>query len=295
MPSKTVSLCLKCRRRTRNQKPKRRISELPPSKTTSGTVTFDDWMGAMTVVTIDGKVRAHVSYDGEEYGIFPLEDDIHAVARLVMPEGSTCGLDIVQESSTNGRSSNESTKPSSTDKESAREVGCAENSVRVLVLHTPRARATGENPQQEAQIGINQFNQAEVNSQVAGTLGRLELAGVEPYNLPNGGERPFDINLDLNDIVADPTAQALRAQFDADLVVVLTDGNYLTNTFRTIWGAAGNFTRNAAGNIIDLGLIDARSYAIVDIEHVSTARTFAHEVGHLFAMRHQTNAEHTGG
>ena len=271
---------------TKNKKPQAQVRDIRAASKQNyeWNGTFDDWMGDMTVVTIDGKVRAQVSYDGEEYGIFPIEDDIHAVVRLLSPEGSTCGLDIVQESSTNGRSSREPIKPSSNPKESAREVGCAENSVRVLVLHTPRARAT-RNPQQEAQMGVNQFNQAEVNSQVAGTLGRLELAGVEPYTLPNGNERANDIIGDLNDLIGDRAAQDLRQDASADLVVLFTEGNYNnSNTF----GAAGNFDPVT----LELGLIDERSYAIVEIEDVSNNRTFAHEVGHLFAMRHQTCAEY---
>ena len=258
---------------------------------------FEDYYGAMNVISENGNIRAHISYDGKEYGIYPLEDGIHAVVRLLLPDSTFqggCGLDAIRASSTEDHEEeppSENGKQGYTEGESSREAGCLENSVRVLVLHTARARATGFNPQQEAQLGINLFNQAEANSQVAGTLGRLELAGVVAYNLPNGNERQFNIEDDINDLIDDGQAQALRAQFSADLVVLFTDGNYINpQTGGNILGLAGNFDED-----FNIGLFDARSYAIVDIDRAQNNSTFIHEVGHLFAMRHQTCAEWNSG
>ena len=257
---------------------------------------FDDFYGFMNVVSVKGQIRAHVSYDGDEYDIYPLEDGVHAVAKLLPPDSTFqggCGMDAILASpadSSDYQYEHEHDEQGRSGAESSREVGCLQNVVRVLVLHTARARTVG-NPQAEAQLQINNFNQAEVNSQAAGTLGRLELAGVVPYNLPGGNERQFRIIDDINDMIADTRvggAQDLRDQFNADLVVLFTEGNYQDpDTRGRILGAAGNF--NPATR--DIQLIDARSYAIVDIQDAGNNLTFVHEVGHLFGMRHQTCAE----
>ena len=257
---------------------------------------FDDFYGFMNVVSVKGQIRAHVSYDGDEYDIYPLEDGVHAVAKLLPPDSTFqggCGMDAILASpadSSDYQYEHEHDEQGRSGAESSREVGCLQNVVRVLVLHTARARTVG-NPQAEAQLQINNFNQAEVNSQAAGTLGRLELAGVVPFEL-TGGETQFDIEDDLEELIAN--GQALRGQFNADLVVLFTEGNYIQRTvfgdFQT-FGIAGNF-RDAGGRRI-IELIDARSFAIVDIQEAGNNLTFVHEVGHLFAMRHQTCDEWT--
>ncbi len=262
---------------------------------------FDDFYGFMNVVSVKGQIRAHVSYDGDEYDIYPLEDGVHAVAKLLPPDSTFqggCGMDAILASpadSSDYQYEHEHDEQGSIGSESSREISCVERTVRVLVLHTARARGTNINPQTEAQLHINNFNQAETNSLAAGTLGRLELAGVVPYNLPNGNERQFRIIDDINDMIDDTRAggaQDLRDQFNADLVVLFTEGNYEDpDTRGRIFGAAGNF--NPATR--DIQLIDARSYAIVDIQDAGNNLTFVHEVGHMFGMRHQTCAEWDSG
>ena len=260
---------------------------------------FDDFYGFMNVVSVKGQIRAHVSYDGDEYDIYPLEDGVHAVAKLLPPDSTFqggCGMDAIlaalpDSSKQESEQGYEEDTPTDDGSESSREIGCVERTVRVLVLHTANARATTINPQAEAQLAINEFNQAEVNSQVAGNLGRLELAGVVPYNLPGGNERPFDIERDLNDLIADTRlggAQALRGQFNADLVMLFTDGNYQDGV-NFFFGVAGNYRDVGDNRIIEL--IDNRSFAIVEIDRARENFTFAHEVGHLFGMLHQTCAE----
>ena len=251
---------------------------------------FDDFYGFMNVVSVKGQIRAHVSYDGDEYDIYPLEDGVHAVAKLLPPDSTFqggCGMDAILASpadSSDYQYEHEHDEQGRIGAESSREVGCLQNVVRVLVLHTARARTVG-NPQAEAQLQINNFNQAEVNSQAAGTLGRLELAGVAPFEL-TGGETQFNVEDDLEELIAN--GQALRRQFNADLVVLFTEGNYQIGNAQ-ILGIAGNF-RNVGG-VRFLELIDERSFAIVDIQEAGNNLTFVHEVGHMFGMRHQTCAE----
>ena len=251
---------------------------------------FDDFYGFMNVVSVKGQIRAHVSYDGDEYDIYPLEDGVHAVAKLLPPDSTFqggCGMDAILASpadSSDYQYEHEHDEQGRSGAESSREVGCLQNVVRVLVLHTARARTVG-NPQAEAQLQINNFNQAEVNSQAAGTLGRLELAGVAPFEL-TGGETQFNVEDDLEELIAN--GQALRRQFNADLVVLFTEGNYQIGNAQ-ILGIAGNF-RNVGG-VRFLELIDERSFAIVDIQEAGNNLTFVHEVGHMFGMRHQTCAE----
>ena len=261
---------------------------------------FDDYYGTMNVVSVKGQVSAHVSYDGEEYDIYPLEDGIHAVVKVIPPDSTFqggCGMDAFLASPADSNEYHyeheyEHDEQGRDGAESSREIGCVERTVRVLVLHTANARRTNIDPQAEAQLAVNEFNQAEINSQVSGNLGRLELAGVAPYNLPGGNERPGLIDDDINDLIGDPTAQALRRQFNADLVVLFTDGNYQDGV-NLFFGWAGNY--RIVNGRPQIGLIDERSYAIVEIDRARETFTFAHEVGHLFGMLHQTCAENPAG
>jgi hypothetical protein len=77
---------------------------------------------------------------------------------------------------------------------------------------------------------------------------------------------------DLNTLVSNPIAQNLRNQYQADLVVLFTDG----------WYSDGK-TRGASKTVT---LENNLTYAIVELWHATSKKTFAHEVGHLYGCRH---------
>ena len=94
--------------------------------------------------------------------------------------------------------------------------------VRVLVLYTQDAQNIEADINNRIALAIAQVNQAYDNSQVSSSNVRLVLAGSKKIDF-NGTTR---INDDVSNLAANPVIQTLRSNFLADIVVLLTNGNY---------------------------------------------------------------------
>ncbi len=147
--------------------------------------------------------------------------------------------------------------------------------VRALVLFTPAAEATGMNMTDLANTARGQWLTAQLNSNV---VANLVIAGVEElaFDENDGGNNIFqDIQALRNSI----DAQQLRDQFEADIVLLFTDGDY----------------PGVGGIVAEIGPVDDEAYAIVQVANATATMTFAHETGHLFGARHQLGADNTPG
>ena len=135
--------------------------------------------------------------------------------------------------------------------------------VRVLVLHTAAA-AEICNPRNQAQLFIRQSNEIVFNSEAEV---RFELAGVE--ELVGFEELPSIANT-RNELRDNLNAQILRDSFRADLVVLLTDGNWTIGGI--VFGIAylNDWGREEFG------------YAVVEADAGGGRFTFAHELAHDF-------------
>jgi hypothetical protein len=139
--------------------------------------------------------------------------------------------------------------------------------VRVLVLFTPAAVAVEPNIQARANLAIQQSNQIFANSKISSRNARLVLAGVEILNFMESGNISNDRFLLRDNVIA----QARRNATSADLVVLMTNGNYI----------------DASGIVAAIGPDNANAYAIVEtLFSTSNQRVFTHELGHLFGARH---------
>jgi len=136
--------------------------------------------------------------------------------------------------------------------------------VRVLVLYTPAAASSGYNITSSVNTAFSQFLNASVNS---GVVTSLQLAGIQSINFTESS----DIIADLASISSNTTAQQLRNSYEADLVMMITDGNYF----------------NYSGRVAALGPNEALAYGIVEVDYVTSNYTFIHELGHLFGARHE--------
>jgi len=144
--------------------------------------------------------------------------------------------------------------------------------VRVLVLFTPAAQNTGQNINDVVDLALGQFVSAEVNSQV--TI-NLQLAGIQSLDFTETGVIDDDKVSLRNNI----TAQQLRNDFEADIVLLLTNGNY----------------PGVSGAVVQVGPSEPNAYGIVEIAHATSTLTFAHEAAHLFGCRHQIANDTTPG
>lgn len=138
--------------------------------------------------------------------------------------------------------------------------------VRVLALYTTKANRVS-NPSSVANSGIYLFNSAKNSSRVYNSDLVLELAGVRSLS---SFVESNDIGNDLERAQNDASIRVLRNQYQADLVVVLTDGNY------------GNTLGQAA--LFDYGNPNKGHVALVEANGGSWV--FPHETGHLLGCQH---------
>lgn len=123
-----------------------------------------------------------------------------------------------------------------------------------------------------ANTARSQWVSASINSSVVTSL---IIAGVEPLNFTETN----DISLDVVALRNNITAQQLRDNFEADIVLLFTDGNY--NGF--------------LGVVSQIGPDEDDAYGIVQVANATSTITWAHEAGHLFGARHDIGADPTPG
>jgi len=153
--------------------------------------------------------------------------------------------------------------------------------VRVLVLYTQLAENTGRNMREVANLSIGHWNTLRSSSQVRP---RLELANVLKLNDIRESDftrESIPIFALANGLADNVEAQRLRNQWNADVVVILT--NFLTVV-------------RANGSVAEVGPSKERAYAAVQVNDAAgNDFVFVHEMGHIFGARHETPADNTPG
>lgn len=236
-----------------------------------------DWFGT----TLDGLGSIYISRKGDKYhgyislpGIaeyqilsFGDQSEKHVLIKLVSSaeNSKVCGSDKKSEIA---NPVNAITDPISNGLKNAR-IGSCNTFVRVLVLYTPEAvQTTGININDLVYNCVGQFNSSIYRSNIT-SAAAITTAAILPFsfNLTSSMEN------DRDTLIINPTAQNLRNQYQADLVVLITQDH----PDPSLAGVAGTLT-----------LDNSRSYAVVEVQHAANSKTFAHEVGHLFGCHHRT-------
>jgi hypothetical protein len=140
--------------------------------------------------------------------------------------------------------------------------------IRVLFLFTNRAAVSGHNPATVANSVINELNASVGASETNQPTAEYENAGA--INIPSFITFT-DIDDDLDALVNDPIAQALRNENFADIVVLLTD--------------QPAYTFN--GTAKDIKTNNNNAYSIAQIAFANFGFTGSHEIAHLMGCRHQ--------
>ena len=153
--------------------------------------------------------------------------------------------------------------------------------VRVLCLFTPAAKATSTNLENLANTARAQWLTAQRNSAVRTNL---QIVGVKELNFietkRNRNQSGFKIiDADADRLKNDVMAQKLRDQFEADIVMLFTNGDY----------------PDVAGIVSEIGPLEDDAYGIVQVANATSTMTWVHEVGHLFGARHQLSQDNTPG
>ncbi|HYG38545.1 MAG TPA: zinc-dependent metalloprotease [Cytophagales bacterium] len=239
-----------------------------------GTIESDKFDGEIIILSKDGQITAHISIGEEVYQIYHLDGGLHTLVNI-----NTSALSGQCPSKSHKKEGVSSPKPEASedkDSEIKRSYACVAPT-RVLILSSPAARQVDSNISQTISLSIAQFNQALTNSSVA-NVQRLELAAYVPITF---SERQDQIFEDTDLLSTMPNVQNLRAQYKADLVVLLTNGNY--KEFST----GGSYY----GNVKNIGPSASDAFGIVEVTRASSKFTFAHEVGHMYGGRHENDTE----
>jgi len=220
-----------------------------------------DQYGSIVIFCEKGHVFGHIVIENQEYEIQSFDDKsvfIEFDHEYLLK--SKCGLE---------HKPNDSLLHNGSHDENLKGKSCT-GLVRVLVLYTSAAQGSVSNIYNTATLAVNQISDALNNSDIS--WGDLHVSKAATKHL-NFIEDPTDYSHDLYLLRTNTQAQQLRNQYQADLVVLLTD-----NVYPPIYGVAY------------IGPWDGGAYAIVEAPHATPNYTFAHEVGHLFGCLHEEDA-----
>jgi len=225
--------------------------------------TTKDGIGSVIILRDGTKYTGHFSLGGKREFQILSEDNQHILVRM---KPSVDGEKFCDATPTEKEKKNND-KPKVIS--GARIEECWDP-IRVLVLWTQNAEDTGLTPNDVISTAISQFNSSIYRSDIT-SAAVLTLAGSQRVNFTETDNNMQD---DWGTLASDATIQNLRNNANADIVVLLTDGNYGYAN-----GTVGNFSMNANS-----------AYAIVEIgDAVGDKKVFAHEVGHLFDARHDND------
>lgn len=145
----------------------------------------------------------------------------------------------------------------------------------LLVVYTSDA-ANGRNPSSIAATAVSEANVSYSNSNVGDPdliLAHTEQVGITESSTGNGAQR---IENDLNNLKNSTEVSTLRGQYEADLVVLFTAGDYPIPQAQIL---GKTDVTNAQ--------LSSEAFAVVDIDYATSGSyTLTHEVGHLQGGQH---------
>ena len=235
-----------------------------------------DQAGYMSIVSTDDGMSGFIQLNNKYFVLYPLYKSYCALFEYniaAMP-ADTCAT--------------VSSPPTALQSASSSIDYCAENSntnclytVDVLVLITPEARTWiggtfGNNWLNALAYVINgteTVNLAFVNSDINPRV-RTRYAALNDFAYTDLAD-PDVVQKDVTTLVNSTTANNLREQYRADLVVMLTNDRY----------------PNVAGATAILNQSGSNAYSIVEINSLLDPRfTYAHEIGHFFRADHNRSS-----
>ena len=226
-------------------------------------------IGSAIFISTKGEVSGIINVQYKQYLIHSLGNEQyvlveHDVKKLKTPH--VCGT-----------IDDKAKKPNS-KKQAATLAECRDNNIRILFVHSPAA-AQNFNINDIVNMGMAQLQQSLNNSQCWTNVelaGIREIGNIQEGGGPNGGTIGQRIESDRNELEINPNVQNARTLTQADLVVMLSNFNYVDANGGEIFGIA------------ELGGVDINPfYSVVQAEDALNFQTFVHEVGHLLGVRHQ--------
>ena len=231
--------------------------------------------GTVVLVNKKGKIAGIVRTYDRLYEISALKKDLYAVTEVdpakAPPESEQDY--VVEASSTDAEEAEAAPElnggfPSGPDdfaQSTAASGPTPRETQRVLILYNDDVADAVSDISGRASLAIQKANEAYSRSGISGYL-RLEMAALRWIDF----ETTSTPRNDVRNLADNPQAQALRNQYDADMVVLLT------NTAR--YGSTRGIAR-------DIHPSASNAYAIVQVATIAY-EVFSHEVGHLQSAQH---------
>lgn len=214
--------------------------------------------------------------EGRTFGYFSVDDDAYDIEALSINKSTVSKIDNSKltdgECGVTAKMERKEKKNVDTSVENRGSNGHC--NVRALVLYTDAANDAEANIQDRIDFFVARTNQALENSGVSSCKLRILLAG-DPIPIPIPFAEGIAIENDLNTLADDDTIKNLREIRHADIVILLTNGNYVGNSGGNIFGFAF------------VGATKEEAYTIVEVDFPNSRFTFAHEVAHLFGAGHE--------
>lgn len=234
----------------------------------------DQYTGDITlVVDRNGEVSGTIDIEGLFFKIYPLGHNIQLMAKV--SEKAMIERDNKLRNHTHEREYAPSQSPPSIEESSLKSKEpnssfiltnprCSPEVIRLLVLYTAAA-AQGRNIQNLVNLALQESNESYSNSQISNM--RIAVNHIQQFSFTETS----DIGNDLNALKINTNVKNLRNLYNADVVILITDGNY-----GSISGAAiGIFPESE------------EAYAIVQADYATGPEyTFTHEIGHLQGGQH---------
>ncbi|HAD12845.1 MAG TPA: hypothetical protein DCF33_10465, partial [Saprospirales bacterium] len=220
-----------------------------------------DSLGYASLQFKDGELSGYFNIEERDFFIRPLGGGAYILVELEEEDAAICGYNVPDNPT-------EIIPEEAAQIASDREENC---DVKILVLYTSKAAEEIDNVTNFILGLIAQSNQALRNSGVTHSELTFVLAGKE---LLSDFEETGNITNDLTALRTNSTAISLRNSLFADCVVLLTNGDYSTNS-SPVYGLAPS-----------CGPADELSFAIVQVNAAASRMSFVHELGHLFGCRH---------
>lgn len=225
--------------------------------------------GEITIICKNSEVFGHFTINSKVYEIHSFGKDKNILIEFnnEILSAYTCGYKDTLSIPSEKKISDSSTKS----------ITSSYSNIRVLVLYTDAANNAVSNITNTATLAVSQMNDAILNSGIGSNL-RIVLAGVERLDFY---ENQLDVEGDVEALSINPNAQNQRDLYQAHLVVLLTDGNYLVYWYGQWY--------DVYGIVDDIGPDEPDAYCIVEADQATPKYVFSHETGHLFGGRHQND------
>lgn len=228
----------------------------------------EERMGNLTLIGKNGNVFGQLNIENEIYELQDFGGGKNVLFKInpTFLSNSKCATINGQIDSLHLKDNNESENEMVI---SLRDAIC---NVRVLVLYTSKSEKVG-NPENSAELFINQSNQIFRNSGVNLTFSLAAVMKLVGFSEISGGS--YEIDATLQNLRTNNYVKQLRIDKQADLVILLTDGNWGDYSYRYIGNSyLDNWGQKEYG------------YALADLDAAGGLYTFTHELAHDFGCKH---------